>query len=637
MITISFYSYKGGVGRSLALTNLAAYLVQFGATVVMVDFDLEAPGLHYKVQPGSTPIEVSNGGLAGLLADVSSSGSASDLDYDLAIDVTKYVESPTPVEDDLEQQRGKLLLIPAGDPLQPRYWSDLARIDWGRLFTLEPRPGVTALARLRDHIVETYEPDLLLVDSRTGITPSAGVSTTLLPDVVVALLLNTPEHLDGSRIVISAIARGDNADLDPPKVLPVLSRYTGRDFAERLTAPELRRRASVVGRVVTDEDAFDEDIPLEEIRGALIQGLDKKEASRVGIPLVLHADVALQQRERLSFGRHAREAAPGTSGTLLDDYVRLFANLVPRETLTRHLSGVRNRVRAIILDRPDDAVRTLENLAGLVGDQNAFIDLIKVHALRRDVRSMLRAADRLFRVHGSIVVEPAISAALREMLVGRGARSGGVEPTGLSAEFLENYWRQAASDDFEWGAGVARALAGIGRIRRAEQLTEDVVETTGDADVLAQLVGILAGGNAESERLAVRLALRHFDLGETSGEFLRSAALACRYQPVPELAIRIADSSGFGAVPNTVAVPVLQAAGRHEEAGAILVETFADMSVDDPAIERLSSNWAALVARNRELRTELQQRNPRIVEMLESFREDLRPSRELGRRYGRSL
>lgn len=49
MQTITFYSYKGGVGRSLVLANVAFYLARFGQKVVALDLDLEAPGLHYKL------------------------------------------------------------------------------------------------------------------------------------------------------------------------------------------------------------------------------------------------------------------------------------------------------------------------------------------------------------------------------------------------------------------------------------------------------------------------------------------------------------------------------------------------------------------------------------------------------------
>ena len=42
----TFYSYKGGVGRSMALANVAEYFYLKGLRVVMVDWDLEAPGLE---------------------------------------------------------------------------------------------------------------------------------------------------------------------------------------------------------------------------------------------------------------------------------------------------------------------------------------------------------------------------------------------------------------------------------------------------------------------------------------------------------------------------------------------------------------------------------------------------------------
>src|SRR5262245_10376521 len=42
----AFYFYKGGVGRSMALANVAHWLYRRGLDVVLVDWDLEAPGLE---------------------------------------------------------------------------------------------------------------------------------------------------------------------------------------------------------------------------------------------------------------------------------------------------------------------------------------------------------------------------------------------------------------------------------------------------------------------------------------------------------------------------------------------------------------------------------------------------------------
>jgi Mrp family chromosome partitioning ATPase len=54
---VTFYSYKGGVGRSMALANIALLLARRNLRVLTVDWDLEAPGLeryfsYFDVKPG---------------------------------------------------------------------------------------------------------------------------------------------------------------------------------------------------------------------------------------------------------------------------------------------------------------------------------------------------------------------------------------------------------------------------------------------------------------------------------------------------------------------------------------------------------------------------------------------------------
>ena len=48
MKVITFYSFKGGVGRTLLLANTALFLARANKRVVMLDLDFEAPGLPYK-------------------------------------------------------------------------------------------------------------------------------------------------------------------------------------------------------------------------------------------------------------------------------------------------------------------------------------------------------------------------------------------------------------------------------------------------------------------------------------------------------------------------------------------------------------------------------------------------------------
>jgi MinD-like ATPase involved in chromosome partitioning or flagellar assembly len=42
---VTFYSFKGGMGRTMALANIAVLLVRRGLRVLAADWDLEAPGL----------------------------------------------------------------------------------------------------------------------------------------------------------------------------------------------------------------------------------------------------------------------------------------------------------------------------------------------------------------------------------------------------------------------------------------------------------------------------------------------------------------------------------------------------------------------------------------------------------------
>ena len=57
---ITFYSYKGGTGRSMALANVAWILASNGKRVLTLDWDLEAPGLHRYFHPFMVDKELSS-------------------------------------------------------------------------------------------------------------------------------------------------------------------------------------------------------------------------------------------------------------------------------------------------------------------------------------------------------------------------------------------------------------------------------------------------------------------------------------------------------------------------------------------------------------------------------------------------
>ena len=52
---VTFYSFKGGTGRTMALANVAWILAANGMRVLIADWDLESPGLHRFFQPFMDP------------------------------------------------------------------------------------------------------------------------------------------------------------------------------------------------------------------------------------------------------------------------------------------------------------------------------------------------------------------------------------------------------------------------------------------------------------------------------------------------------------------------------------------------------------------------------------------------------
>lgn len=163
---VTFYSYKGGVGRTLALLNVAVVLAESGFKVVAIDLDLEAPGF----------------GLSELTrrADPHALLGFSDLVIDR---VSNYLERRVerfayPI---LPERCGeRLWLFPAGLRAQslvrelPTFYGPVANLSGIFLDVLA-------------EIVDEMEPDFVLIDSRTGAADIAAIPTTELSEVLVAV------------------------------------------------------------------------------------------------------------------------------------------------------------------------------------------------------------------------------------------------------------------------------------------------------------------------------------------------------------------------------------------------------------------------------------------------------------------
>jgi len=200
---VTFYSYKGGVGRTFALANIGALLSLWGYKTLCVDWDLEAPGLHLyfkRFMSGGNHI-----GLVEMIQDHADGKNPCWQDY------TTEVSIP-----DAKQP---LLLVSAG--LQDAsYVERMQALDWTDLYGNHNFGNF--LEALREDWKETL--DFVLVDSRTGISDIGGICTVQLPDILALLFTANDQSLYGG-IDIAKRARRARAslpiDLAKLVVLPI--------------------------------------------------------------------------------------------------------------------------------------------------------------------------------------------------------------------------------------------------------------------------------------------------------------------------------------------------------------------------------------------------------------------------------
>lgn len=191
----TFYSYKGGVGRTLALANLAELFYQAGLRVVVVDWDLTAPGLE-SYFPTLDPQQVlDHPGLIDMLLHYKEYMSDAPTTH-----VPLALESPSryliPVYAD-GFAPGTLHLLTAGrrssaEPLA--YAQAVLTFDWQEFYDIwEGEPYFTWL---RAQLVDLA--DIVLIDCRAGFSEMANVCTYHLADVVLLFCTPDPQNLQGA-------------------------------------------------------------------------------------------------------------------------------------------------------------------------------------------------------------------------------------------------------------------------------------------------------------------------------------------------------------------------------------------------------------------------------------------------------
>jgi len=219
-LVVTFYSYKGGVGRSFALANIGALLAMWGHKVLCVDWDLESPGLSHYFKPyltEKTSLEIKEkkpqSGILELVEVVKGGESP---------DWRKFVRILTGLK-----SKGTLSFMSAG--LQnDSYVRRLQSLDWNELY--EKHGLGDYIERIREEWKDEY--DFIFVDSRTGITDMGGITTIQLPEVLAFFFSANKQSLNGAVDIAKRVLREHKRlpyDRGGLITLPVLSRFDMRE------------------------------------------------------------------------------------------------------------------------------------------------------------------------------------------------------------------------------------------------------------------------------------------------------------------------------------------------------------------------------------------------------------------------
>ena len=222
MYVTTFYSFKGGVGRTMALVNAAVTFALRGRRVLAVDFDIEAPGLDtFDVLRPREEVP----GVIDFVTQYLESGQAPN--------AADYIGECPPIG----EQGGSLWLMPSGR--NETYATNFSQVDWGALY--DRHDGYLLFEDLKEQWNRIAEPDYVLIDSRTGHTDTSGICTRQLPDSVVILFFPNEQNLRGLTEVVGDI----RAEAEEPRTKSidlhfVMSNVPDLDDEDRMLESKIR-------------------------------------------------------------------------------------------------------------------------------------------------------------------------------------------------------------------------------------------------------------------------------------------------------------------------------------------------------------------------------------------------------------
>ncbi len=182
----------------MALANVAWLLAaKYGKKVLVVDWDLEAPGLHrfFRIDPKQITVG---------LIDLFEIYKARLKEAERSLPQKLVNISSALIEVPLREavNGGSLFLIGAGKQ-DSDYVKRVNAFDWNEFY--DTWHGYGFFEYLKSELKRTAE--IILLDSRTGVTDIGGICTLQLPDIVVLLFALNEQNISGTEFIAESIMK----------------------------------------------------------------------------------------------------------------------------------------------------------------------------------------------------------------------------------------------------------------------------------------------------------------------------------------------------------------------------------------------------------------------------------------------
>lgn len=246
----------------MALANIGVILAQWGKKILLVDWDLEAPGLenYFRQLLPDKSYPPDKFGLIDLL-------DAKAHNPSLDVKNIQWSEHVTTLRD--EHFTLDLMTCGRRDEL---YIQKVKKFDFSLFY--QEHDGGDFLEDIRDYWKNKY--DYVLIDSRTGLTDSSGICSIHMPDILVLLFTATEQGFKGTLdVVLRSTSKQSELIYDRLKLktLPIPTRFDNSEL--KLTEEWLDRFAKDLHMV------YGELIPSDNDGNPLISPMDVLKKTKV--------------------------------------------------------------------------------------------------------------------------------------------------------------------------------------------------------------------------------------------------------------------------------------------------------------------------------------------------------------------